>query len=183
LILDIARERGYLRRRHQWSSQKTANEEVAVNTPRKPARRSAQTGDNFSGVKIEGSGNVLGRHARSDYRVVNQNLSGLTDPKALRAALEELYTELENATLTPAVRREAQVATVRAVASVDKDDPDKDEVISNIQKIGKALEQADATVQKGSGMLESIRKLSPLLAPLGVGASLIGTWFGVTIPQ
>jgi conjugal transfer/entry exclusion protein len=141
-----------------------------------------EEGDNITVGDISGSqGVAIGRSARAT--VTGQNVSGdvKVDARQLRAALEELYDALDQAQLPRDQVRVTQTAAGNALEGVDEDKVNADTVVHNVQKIGETLKQANATVQEGTTLWQSVQKLAQLLGPLVGGARVVARWYGIAL--
>ena len=141
-------------------------------------------GDNITiGDITHAQGIAIGRKAYASVQgSVNADAASL-DPETVRAALKELRTALGQANLPDETVISAQTAAGNALVEGVKDDAVKpDVVLSNVQKAGEALKEANVVVEEGSSLWQSIMKLAPVLGPLVVGgAHAVAAWFGIPL--
>ena len=139
-------------------------------------------GDNITvGNILQSQGIAIGRNATAT--VTGHNLSGdvKVDARELRTALEELWDALGQALLPRERIRSAQTAAGNALDAVTDNEVKSDTVVENVKKIGETLKQANAVMQEGSTLWQSVQKLVPLLGPLVGGARVVAGWFGIPL--
>ncbi|PLS80168.1 MAG: hypothetical protein CYG59_09410 [Chloroflexi bacterium] len=52
---------------------------------------------------------------------------------------------------------------------------------SNLKRVGETLKEANVTIEQGTSLWESIRKLVPLVGPLVGGAEAVAGWFDMPL--
>ena len=123
------------------------------------------------------------RKVRRAWKCSTDNHAGAKDvsPDAVRDALQALYDAVGQTNLPQGIQIDAQLAAGGALKEGIKDggvDPDK--LVSNVKKVGEALEQANVAVKEGTALWESVQKVATAVAPLVVGgAPLVLRWFGI----
>jgi hypothetical protein len=141
-----------------------------------------KSGDNITvGAITNAQGIAIGTNASA--HVTGNNISGevMMDPDELRAALEDLYDALGQGDLPRDKARGAQTAAGNALDAVTEKEVKSDAVVENIKKVGATLKAANAVVQEGTPLWESVKKLAPLLGPVVGGARVVATWFGLSL--
>jgi hypothetical protein len=105
------------------------------------------------------------------------------DVEALRAALKDLFTALPQANLPQDSLIKAQTAAGTALSDGIKDGKvNPESLVPKIKEVSESLNDANAVVEQGSKLWESIMKLAPILGPLVAGgAKAVGALFGVPI--
>jgi hypothetical protein len=139
-------------------------------------------GDNITVGNISRSqGIAIGRNATTT--VTGHNISGdvKIDPRELRTALGELWDALGQAPLPRERLRSAQTAAGNALDAVTDNEVKSDTVVENVKKIGETLKEANAVMQEGSTLWQSVQKLAPLLGPIVGGARVVAGWFGMPL--
>jgi hypothetical protein len=53
--------------------------------------------------------------------------------------------------------------------------------VENVKKIGETLKEANAVMQEGSTLWQSVQKLAPQLGPIVGGARVVAGWFGMPL--
>jgi hypothetical protein len=103
------------------------------------------------------------------------------DTRELRTALEELWDALGQAPLPRERLRSAQTAAGNALDAVTDNEVKSDTVVENVKKIGETLKEANAVMQEGSTLWQSVQKLAPQLGPIVGGVRVVAGWFGMPL--
>jgi hypothetical protein len=129
---------------------------------------------------------AIGSHATgtvSGTINIDREAANEINAEELRAALTELYAALGQANLPPDKLIEAQTAVGTAInQDIKEGKVEPDSLVSNVQRVGETLQEANVVVQKGTSLWESVQKLAPLVGPIVGGARIVGRMFGVPIP-
>jgi hypothetical protein len=123
------------------------------------------------------TGIAVGKDIRQNVNV--NSVVGAFDADEVRAELEGLYAAIGGLDLPLGERIAAQTATGNAVAGLDGE---AEQVTSNLEKVGQALQQAETTIERGSALWERVQRLATLLGPVVGGAGVVAGWFGIPVP-
>jgi hypothetical protein len=119
-----------------------------------------------------GTGNVVstGEGEVNATITINQTAVNDIDVDELRKSLDELYEALGSSNLPGEVKQEAQAATFQAKKEGIKDGKvNGTNLATNLEVVGKTLEQANTVVEEGSTLWNSIKKVSKVVGPIVVG--------------
>ena len=136
--------------------------------------------------EISGQVGAVGPHAQATgntFTQIRYDAAAAIDPTALKAALSDLYGAIGEAGLPKDRAISAQTAVGTALENgVQGNEIKPDAVVTNIEKVGSILKQANVVAQQGSSLWDSVRKLAPIVGPLVGGAHVVASWFGVPLP-
>ncbi|CAN5875077.1 hypothetical protein BH24CHL4_BH24CHL4_27390 [soil metagenome] len=120
----------------------------------------------------DGTGNVTSTGEGDVGATITINQTAVNDINVdeLRKSLDELYEALWASSLESDVKQEAQAATFQAKKDGTKDgEVDARNLVSNLEAVGKTLEQANTVVEEGSTLWNSIKKVTKTVGPIVIG--------------